>query len=499
MPNLKDIIKPCLIDIALFCEHTSRLTLRSYQVEVARAVLDSIIKHKGLSIVVMFPRQSGKNELQAHIETFLLTLLQNTQAEVVQISPTWKPQSINAMHRLQRVLERNLLLGSTWSKNAGYIYQIGTARIIFLSGDPEANIVGATASTLLSIDEAQDIQIAKYDKDIAPMAASTNATRVFWGTAWTNKTLLARERRNALAAEQADGVKRVFVLDADQVAKEVPAYGAFVAGQIANMGRNHPMVKSQFYSEEIDAEGTFFSAARISLIHGNHPPQVIPINGHVYAFCIDVAGEDEATETDLRHDATTLTIVDVDLSPLQDELVNKPVYRVVGRQEWQGEDHVVIYNQIKALVDHWDPRYLVIDATGIGAGLASFLDTAFPHKLIPFIFSSASKSKLGWNFLSAIETGRFKDFSPKSDALSNHLQDKFFKQLEFVVQSVAAGPGHLLSWSVPDGSRDPETGELLHDDLVISAALCTVLDDRSWGRAVSEVIAPVDPLEVLRW
>lgn len=326
------------------------------------------------------------------------------------------------------------------------------------------------------------------------MAASTNATRVFWGTAWTNKTLLARERRNALAAQEIDGIQRVFVLDADQVAKEVPAYGAFVAGQIASMGRNHPMVKSQFYSEEIDAEGTLFSAARIALIKGNHLAQVEPLSGHSYAFLVDVAGEDEATDADLRHDATTLTIVDVDLSTLQDELVNKPVYRVVGRQEWQGEDHVTIYHQIKTLGSLWDPRFIVIDATGMGAGLSSFLDAAFPHKVIPFIFSSVSKSKLGWNFLSAIETGRFKDFAP-----GDRLQDKFFEQLEFVVQSVAAGPGHLLSWSVPDSTRDPATGDLVHDDLVISAALCTVLDDRSWGRAISEVIPPVDPLDTLTW
>lgn len=497
MRNLKDIIKPCLTDIALFCQYTSLLTLRSYQVQVARVVLDSVINRKGLSIVVMFPRQSGKNELQAQIETFLLTLLQNTQAEIVQISPTWKPQSVNAMHRLQRVLERNLLVCSTWSKSSGYIYRVGKARIMFLSGDPEASIVGATASTLLSIDEAQDILISKYDKDIAPMAASTNATRIFWGTAWTNKTLLARERRNALAAEEADGIKRVFVLNADDVAAEIPAYGAFVAGQIANMGRNHPMVKSQFFSEEIDAEGTLFSAARVALIKGDHPPQVAPVNGHSYAFLVDVAGEDEASDTDYRHDATTLTIVDVDLSTLQDELVNKPIYRIVARREWQGEDHTVIYNQIKALAEHWDIRYLVIDATGIGAGLASFLDAALPHQVIAFTFSTASKSKLGWDLLSAIETGRFKDFAPPPDG--DPLQDKFFKQLEFVTQSVAAGPGHLLSWGVPAGSRDPESGELLHDDLVISAALCTVLDDRSWGRAVSEVIAPLDPLGSLSW
>jgi len=492
--SLKDAIQLCLVDPVLFSSHTSHLNLRTYQEKVARAIVHSITHSLGFSIVVMFPRQSGKNELQAQILTYLLTLLQQSQSEIVQISPTWKPQSLNAMHRLERVLENNLLVSSSWHKSSGYIYQVGRSRVTFLSGSPEAHIMGATASTLLSIDEAQDIQISKYDRDIAPMAASTNATRVFWGTAWTNKTLLARERRNALASQEIDGIQRVYVLDADQVAAEVPAYGLFVANQVANMGRNHPMVKSQYYSEEIDAEGTFFSASRIALIKGSHASQVEPVLGHSYAFLVDVAGEDEASDADLRHDATSLTIVEVDLSTLQDELVNKPIYRVIGRQEWLGNNHVSIYHQLKALSDHWDPRFIVIDATGIGAGLASFLDTAFPHKVISFIFSSASKSKLGWDFLGMIETGRFKDYSPR-----DHLQDKFFNQLEHVIQSVASGPGHLLSWSVPDGTRDPATGDLVHDDLVISAALCTVLDDRSWGRAISEVIAPVDPLDTLSW
>jgi hypothetical protein len=31
--------------------------------------------------------------------------------------------------------------------------------------------VGATASLLLEVDEAQDVEIGKYDKEIAPMAA----------------------------------------------------------------------------------------------------------------------------------------------------------------------------------------------------------------------------------------------------------------------------------------------------------------------------------------
>jgi hypothetical protein len=51
--------------------------------------------------------------------------------------------------------------------------------IHFLSAAPSSNIVGATVSLLLECDEAQDVEIAKWDKEIAPMAASTNATRVF--------------------------------------------------------------------------------------------------------------------------------------------------------------------------------------------------------------------------------------------------------------------------------------------------------------------------------
>jgi hypothetical protein len=35
-----------------------------------------------------------------------------------------------------------------------------------------------------------------------------------------------------------------------------------------------------------------------------------------------------------------------------------------------------------------------------------------------------------------------------------------------------------MKWGVPDGTRDDSTGDLLHDDLVISAALCALLGDQ---------------------
>ena len=66
-----------MADPVAFIEQLSKLTLRSYQVEVARTIVDSVILKRGLSLVVLFPRQSGKNELQAQVETFLLAYCQH--------------------------------------------------------------------------------------------------------------------------------------------------------------------------------------------------------------------------------------------------------------------------------------------------------------------------------------------------------------------------------------------------------------------------------------
>jgi hypothetical protein len=243
-----------MLDVLQFFETYAHFRLRDYQREVVLAIVASVRARLGLTFVVVFPRQSGKNELQAQIEAYLLSIYCKGSAEIVKASPTWKPQAQNAMYRLQRVLSRNDLTCLAWEKQAGYIYRLGGASVTFLSGEPTTRVVGATATTLLECDEAQDVLASKWDKDFAPMAASTNATRVFWGTCWTSRTLLARERRAAEEAEKRDGIRRVWILSADDVAGEVPAYGKFVAEQVARLGRGHPLVKTQYFSEEIDAE-----------------------------------------------------------------------------------------------------------------------------------------------------------------------------------------------------------------------------------------------------
>lgn len=444
------------------------VALRSYQREAARAIVDSVLGGRGLSIVVLFPRQSGKNELQAWVEAYLLCLLARRPADLVKVAPTWSPQCQNATRRLERALDRHPLTRGRWFREHGYTFNLGCARMAFASAAPESHVVGLTASALLEVDEAQDVLPGKYDRDVAPMAASTNATRVFWGTAWTADTLLARELRAARALEQVDGLRRVFRATADDVSAEAPEYGRFVAAQVARFGRDNPLVRTQYFCEEIETGGGMFPLDRLEKLSGQHLLQEEPRAGAAYALLLDVGGEEPlgAGQAAPGRDRTALAVVDIER-----RVDGPPIYRLTRMYTWAGESHARLYDQILALARFWRPRRVVIDATGLGQGLAAFLERALPGRVTRFVFSAASKSRLGWQFLDLIDSGRFQ--LPTNGGRWGQLLRE-----QFCACTAEAGPGESrpLRWGVPEGARSPSSGEPLHDDMLLACALCAVLD-----------------------
>ncbi len=153
------------------------------------------------------------------------------------------------------------------------------------------------------------------------------------------------------------------------------------------------------------------------MMQGTHSFQYSAFGGQLYVMLLDVAGEDELASASGftmvnenyggKRDSTALTVVQVDLSSLADDLIRLPTYRVVNRYLWVGEKHSTLYGQIKALAESWQARYIVVDATGIGEG-GFFPGIGFSGRVIPFVFSAKSKSDLAWDFISLIETGRLK-------------------------------------------------------------------------------------------
>lgn len=470
-----------------FTERGAGIRMRKYQLEPAEAILDSVKNKRGMSFVVMISRQGGKDELSAHLKAFLVRLFSHLDVGIVEGNPTYKPQTINAIMRFENRLDANLLTRRRWRKRSDYIRRVGHAKVFFLSADKSANVVGATASLLLIVNEAQDVDPAVFDIRFAPMGASTNATRVYLGTAWTSKTLLARAIRECQADEAKDGKRRVFMYDADDVAKEIPAYGRHVKKEIARLGRKHPYIRTQYYNEEIDAEASLFGPERRALMVGDRPAHDVPVPGTGYVFQIDVAGQDEAVmdggEDVLANpgrNATTLSVIAVDLSTL--ETLRLPTYRVVKRLSWIGDSHLKVFGQLKSLGESFRPLWWVVDVTGVGEGLWALISKHFGRSVelpsgkkfntvIPVKFSAQVKSEIGWGFLGVIETGRFRDCCPSDIVDQQYLACQ---------SEILTGPGKLMRWGVPDGTRD-ENGSFIFDDFVLADALCAKLDELEWS------------------
>jgi len=152
-----------------------------------------------------------------------------------------------------------------------------------------------------------------------------------------------------------------------------------------------------------------------------------------------------------------------------------PVYRIVDRRVWTGAGHLQLAAEISDLAARvWRATRVVVDATGIGHGLAAMLMAALPAGVVvPFVFTGPSKSALGWRLLSAVGAGRYQEYV---DDGANDTR-AFWLQASAATYAVRPGPGQVMQWSVP--------GRDLHDDLLLSAALCGALDDLDWSPRVA--------------
>jgi hypothetical protein len=460
-----------LADIEAFGSAVLGMPLRQYQAAVARAVLESIDRRQGHSVTVMMPRQSGKNQLSAHLEAYLLTRKQRTGGSLVKCAPTFQPQVQVSIDRLLRALDNPLTHGQAHRRD-GHIVDLGRASITFFSAEPGANVVGATASLLLECDEAQDVHPDKWEKDFRPMGATSNVTSVLYGTPWTEDTMLARQIVLNREAEARDGVRRHFEISWEEVAAANPTYGQHVRAEMDRLGEHHPIVRTQYLLRTVAGGGRFLDAAQVALLLGEHSPEDGPsprrAGPGAYVAGIDVAGEDEedpdgtAIRVNPRRDSTVLTIAYAAQTRVEDRVL-EPRFEVVRQYSWRGDRHRELYPRILSLVSQqWSCRSIVVDATGVGGGLAAFLGAALgPARVRPYHYTAATKSRLGYDFLAAVNGGRFKLYAESPDAAANDLRRELIRQCEAAEYTMRAQ--QVMRFFVPE-----QRG---HDDLLNAAAL----------------------------
>ena len=437
--------------------------LRPYQVEIGKAVLNSVLNRRGLTFTVEIARQGGKNEFSAQLQVLLLTLFMGRGGNMVKTAPTFVPQVLISMARLKERLNDAGFSG-LWQPESGHIVRLGKARQIFLSAEPNANIVGTTAHILMEVDETQDVGNEKYYKEFRPMGASTNVTAVLYGTPCGDESLLEEVKDANLELERRDGIKRHFRFPWEVVAHYNPLYRRYVEVERERLGESHPLFRTQYLLLPHPGRSGLFSSRQRAQLQGNHQRRNSLTPGRLYVAGVDVGGGMENSEAGSllngkqRHDSTVMTIGELDFSTC-DDIHRDPTVRVVEHCCWTGVPHHDLYPRLVDILKNvWDCRRVVVDATGLGEGVASVLERALgKSKVEAFRFTAPSKSKLGYQLIAAVNSGRLKMYS--SDDSPEY--QEFWHQMERARSQYR--PNQTINFFV-----DPAQG---HDDFLSSLAL----------------------------
>ena len=140
-----------LADLAPFSRHLIRLPLYAYQLQPLHAILDSIRHNHGREFLLIFPRQSGKNEALAQLLVYLLNLFQRRGGSIV-FGATGDGLG-RGIRRLEERLDTPLNAGR-WRKTASPTARwLGRASVIFISTHPQAATRGEPEGTVVLANE----------------------------------------------------------------------------------------------------------------------------------------------------------------------------------------------------------------------------------------------------------------------------------------------------------------------------------------------------------
>lgn len=428
--EIAELFKMCWDNPQFESQAMSERPLRLLQSEIIKRVENFVDAHQGGVMTIRSSRQTGKNEMAAVIQRRHLCYKQHSKtiSSWIRTAPTYNPQIVNSKRRLDQILELNskgiithpLFFNKRLKKSEGYIYQVGNATIEFLSSGKQSNVVGATASECLDMDEAHKINKAKFDEDFMPFTASTNAATLLWGVAADEMdTLQWYVNKNE---EEKEKHLNLFY-PCDMWAECVPTYAAHLEGRIKALGWDHPIIKTQYRLIPVSHEGTFVNASQArNLFNSEHQRLMRPRPNRVYEMLIDIAagnenfnpeGSFDRFDTD-SNEATNTDSTVVWIYEVQDEMTTNnvfPIVHMVSLNWWTGVPLPQQLEELKELINFWKVQKATVDAVGVGRQIAEDLEQTFgPFMINKYVASSSTISDDCFDMLARLNYSAIKMF-----------------------------------------------------------------------------------------
>lgn len=408
----------------------NEISLFPYQKEISDAILDSVINNKGNEIVIQQARQSGKSEVVADTALFLLLMCPIGLAKPIRIG-IFAPKEGLAQIIFNRIKERfpkNL----SWSGHTidyeisnGDTFKLSNgsmARCITASKD--AKITGETFDVLI-LDECQDIDRRKIMKDISPMGAFTNATKIYIGTPAFHKSFYWEK------VTSMQGKPNYFEVHWEEAARYNPKYKKYVDGEKIKIGEDTDEFQSQYCLKWILERGMFITQQQFEGLQKSIPPNEVT----------KYAGIDWGK----LNDSTVVTVIDED-------------FNIIDWLELLGDNYADQLDYVIAFLDKHKVYRISCDASGTQDQIVDLLIHRVGDKVVGVKLTAVQQNDM-WHATSQV-------MHENRLGIPSNINTREFRR--FRMQMLDAEKEYksgMLSVHSPDDNDEA------HDDYVDSLAL----------------------------
>lgn len=495
--------------IFTFCEAYSGIKFFPYQIQFSKRIIRSVIDNDGDEITGLQSRQSGKSEVisttcgglaiilpvlanmpmfagDKRLEGFKDGVLIGVFAPALfqaQISFNRMKTRMMSKHAEEIMADPDILLN--FDTNNGQNIALTNGSIITCMSASEGSNIEGKSYHLIIVDESQDVSNFKYLKSISPMGAFYNATKILIGTPTTHKGFFFNSiERNKRDHANGAGRRNHFEYNWEVVVKYNPKYGKYIEGEKAKLGEDSDEFQMSYNLKWVLERGMFVDPDKFDKLGDEFLDYTFTDMVNVHTAGIDLGK---------NSDSTILTIVEVDhenpvLVEKSKELHVPDYYAyntlVKYHYEIMGDNYEEQYHQLIDVLSQFNIIRLAVDATAVGSPMADRFIANLPYEVIPYVFSTPSKSDLYKHMDAEIKSSRFR--YPQSPNAKETREYKRFEQQFLSLQKSYSGQHMVVS-------HPPERGA--HDDYPDSTALAV------WaakGEGVQKPVQEKNPFKAIR-
>lgn len=465
------------------------VTFYPYQEEISDAILEALVQNlrltnsateedikklKQIEIPIEISRQAGKTTAVVLTIEFIMIYFPRLfklqrRLEMAIFAPQ-KEQAKTDFDRLKEALRRS---GEMFEDIDSEFKEENNARTLVMPNGATCYIAPVSKTSLpeskslalMVFEESQDLDDKIVKEQIWPMGATTNAPRVYIGTAGTRlcyfRKITRREDAIKIYFEEIV-VQRRTVYDSTGEAHHL-IYEQYVRGEIEKHGLDADEVQRPYFGKWLIGTGNFTTEEELmALVDENRKLTYHYKKGYCFAG-IDTAKHPDSTVCTILRD--TGEVIERKSKDGTVQMYRKK--ELINWCELRGENYPSQFEVLKEFIGNYNVVGLAIDSTGQGDFMPDMFEanTEFADEnsgLYRIKFSAISKDVMYKNLKMQI-----KELLTRLPNLGTKQGEKFKQQMLDLQQEYK---GNLLSVHHPKDASDTKT-EDLHDDYSDSWAL----------------------------